>query len=282
MVRRAIMAGVAVAAIGGTAAAVGMAQTGPPTVTVRLGPGSVTFQGADALAAGPTRFAFSNASRRGEANPSLVALRPGVTVAQVRALLKRPNVEPGAFKRLVIFKGGGTARPGGSYNATVTLESGVTYVVVNALDNLARSPSASFTVGQASSGASAPTPAATVGVYDFAYGMPATLPRRGVVRFENRGQKLHIAVAFRLRPGASRPAAVRALIRNQERQLGRLIVERDVIEPLGLVSGGAATDVEVNFPRTGNWVFACFISDGERGNPSHNTLGMVKAFRVVP
>ena len=146
----------------------------------------------------------------------------------------------------------------------MTLESGVTYVVVNALENLARSPSASFTVGQASSGASAPTPAATVGVYDFAYGMPATLPRRGVVRFENRGQKLHIAVAFRLRPGASRPAAVRALIRNQERQLGRLIVERDVIEPLGLVSGGAATDVEVNFPRTGNWVFACFISDGEQ------------------
>jgi hypothetical protein len=282
MVRRVIVTSVAAMAIGGVAAAVVAAQSGPPTVSARLGPGSVTLQGAGALAAGPTRFVFTNAGRRGEANPSLVALRPGVTVAQVRALLRRPNAQPGSFKRLVIFQAGGTAPPRGSYTATVSLRPGATYIVVNALDNLARSPLSSFTVGQGPNGATAPAPEATVGVYDYAYGMPATLPRRGVVRFENRGQKLHIGVAFRLRAGASRPAAVRALIRNQEQRFGRLTVERDVVEPLGLVSGGEATDVEVDFPRTGNWVFACFISDGERGNPSHNTLGMVKAFRVVP
>ena len=109
--------------------------------------------------------------------------------------------------------------------------------------------------------------------------MPATLPRSGVIRFENRGQRLHFAVAFRLRPGASRPAAIRALLRNQERRLGRLILERQAFEPLGVVSGGSVGDVEVNFRRPGNWVFACFLSDGEGGAP-HNTLGMAKAFRV--
>jgi hypothetical protein len=280
MVRRLIVTGVAAVAIGGAAAAVVTAQTGPPTVTVRLGPGSVTLQGADALGAGPTRFQFNNASRRGEANPSLAALRPGATVAQVRALLKRPNAQPGAFKRLVTFEAGGVAPARGSYAVTVTLKPGATYVVVNALQNLARSPLTSFTVGQAPNGATAPAPAATVGVYDYAFGMPSTLPRRGVVRFENRGEHLHIAVAFRLRPGASRPAAVRAMIRNQERRVGRLISERDTTEPLGIVSPGAVTDVEMNLARPGNWVFVCFISDGERGNPSHNTLGMVKAFRA--
>ncbi len=87
-------------------------------------------------------------------------------------------------------------------------------------------------------------------------------------------------MAFRLRPGANRPAAVRALIRNQERRVGRLTSERDTTEPLGIVSPGAVTDVEMNLARPGNCVFGCFISDGERGNPSHNTLGMVKAFRA--
>jgi hypothetical protein len=59
-----------------------------------------------------------------------------------------------------------------------------------------------------------------------------------------------------------------------------LVDERRIIGPLGVVSGGTVNDVEVNFPKAGNWVLACFIEDGERGNPEHNTLGMVKAFTV--
>ena len=39
-------------------------------------------------------------------------------------------------------------------------------------------------------------------------------------------------------------------------------------------------DVDLRFPRAGNWVFVCFVSDGEPGNPSHFTIGMVKPFRV--
>jgi hypothetical protein len=111
--------------------------------------------------------------------------------------------------------------------------------------------------------------------------MPGTLPRRGVVRFENRGERLHMAVAFPLRRGTSRAAAVPALLRNRQRRFfGRLVNQRRGGEPLGPVSSGTVNDVEVDFGRRGNWVFVCFIGDGERGNPSHFTLGMVKAFTV--
>jgi hypothetical protein len=110
--------------------------------------------------------------------------------------------------------------------------------------------------------------------------MPSELPRRGVVRFENRGERLHIAVAFPLRRGASRTAAVRALLRNQEKRFERLADVRRATEQLGVVSSGAVNDVDVAFSRPGNYVLACFIEDGERGNPAHNELGMAKAFRV--
>ena len=39
-------------------------------------------------------------------------------------------------------------------------------------------------------------------------------------------------------------------------------------------------DVEVSFPRAGNWMFVCFMEDGEPGNPDHFAIGMVKAFSV--
>jgi hypothetical protein len=139
---------------------------------------------------------------------------------------------------------------------------------------------ATFATGATPTTAVRPVPAATVGIYDYAYGMPSTLPRRGIVRFENRGERIHQAAAFPIRRGASRTAAVRAVLRNQERRFGRFFVERLFLEPLGVVGPGTVNDVEVAFPRAGNWVFVCFISDGEPGNPSHFTIGMVKSFAV--
>jgi hypothetical protein len=73
---------------------------------------------------------------------------------------------------------------------------------------------------------------------------------------------------------------VRAVLRNQERRFGRLLNERLAFEPLGVVGPGTVNDVEVTFPRAGDWLFVCFLQDGEPGNPSHFEIGMVKAFSV--
>ncbi len=261
----------------GISAAIGSAQGGAPTIDVTVAPGGVTF-GTEGIAAGPTRFAFRNTSRRAPAEVSMVSLRPGVTVQRLRSALRNRRVSPSTLKRIAIFEVGGFLAPRGTYATTVDLKPNTTYVAANIGDDPAKAALTSFVVGSPGTGVR-PTPDAVVGLYDFAFAMRPTLPRNGVVRFENRGDRVHIAVAFHLRRGASRPAAVRALIRNQERKLNRLTVERDTIEPQGIVSGGAVNDVEVNFRKPGNWVFACFLEDGERG-AQHNTLGMVKAFRV--
>jgi hypothetical protein len=261
----------------GISAAIGSAQGAAPTIDVSVAPRAVTFN-TQGIAAGPTRFVFRNTNRRGPAEISMISLRPGVTVQRLRQALRSRNVTPAALKRIVIFEAGGFVGPRGSYTTTVDLKPNTTYVVANIGRNPATSPMTAFNVGSPGT-AVRPTPDAVVGLYDFAFAMRPTLPRRGVVRFENRGERIHIAVAFRLRRGASRAAAVRALVRNQERKLGRLTVERDTIEPQGIVSGGAVNDVEVDFRKPGNWVFACFMEDGE-GGAVHNTLGMVKAFSV--
>jgi hypothetical protein len=279
MRRRALFVCAAVVAIFCATAAAAQAPP-PPNVVVTATPKSVTLQGAEALAAGPTRFELRNGSRRADADVNIVALNPGVTVEAFRAALTRGGENPRPFKRILSFEANGVAPPGGSYITTINLKPGLTYVVLNAQRNLGSSPLATFTVGPQPNGAAAPAPAATVGLVDFAFRMPSTLPRRGVIRFENRGQRLHIAVAFRVRKGKRPRSLVRLLRRpgGSDRDVQRLVA--GVTQVLGLVSGGTVNDVEVNFRRPGNWVLACFIEDGGRGNRPHNLQGMVRSFRV--
>jgi hypothetical protein len=51
-------------------------------------------------------------------------------------------------------------------------------------------------------------------------------------------------------------------------------------EPCWRVSSGTTSDVEMQFPRAGDYPPLCRIADRERGDPPHSTLGMVKAFSV--
>jgi hypothetical protein len=247
-------------------------------VTITLGPGSVGVAGAENLAAGPTRIEVRGQGRSGaQLQPARPAGRRDRRDAAGAVL--RSARGPAPVKRVASFEPA-AGWPRAAYVTTVDLSPGVTYVAANRAASRGGIRYAPFTVGATPSGAVPPAPAATVGLYDYAFGMPPVLPRRGTVRFENRGQRLHIAVAVPLRRGASRPAAVRAALRGQERRLLRMGIERDITEPVGIVSPGAVNDVEVRFPRAGDYVMVCFLSDGERGNPPHNTIGMVTPFRV--
>jgi len=276
---RVVVAVLTILAGAGLLAGLSVAQAPPPTVTITLGPTSVGVAGAEALGAGPTRIEVRGPSRR-PGSFSLAALAPGETLASLRTAVRRAGDNPARLKRVVTFEAGGSAGGGRTYGTTVELKAGTTYAVVNTSGSPRNFRYAQFTVGGQPTGAVRSQPAATVGLYDYAFGMPNELPRRGTVRFENRGERLHIAVAFRLRSASVRTAAIRAIINEDERRFGRLAVFRDTAEVLGLVSPGTVNDVEVNFPRAGNYLFVCFISDGEPGNPAHNRIGMVKPFRV--
>jgi hypothetical protein len=271
------------AVLGLTASMVGAQEeeATTPTLEATLSPKRVTVGSGNAVVpAGVTRLEFRNSSRRAPAEATLVALKQGVTLARFRRALRSAQRGPAPLKRVATFEAGGSLTPGGRYVTTVALKPDTTYIVGNITESSTTSPLDTFETGQTPGSGTRPEPDATVELYDFAFGMPATLPRNGTVRFENQGERLHIAVAIPVRRGASRVAAVRAFLRNEERRAGRLIDERRAIEPLGVVSGETTNDVEVRFPRAGDYLFACFIGDGEKGNPSHNTLGMVKAFRV--
>jgi hypothetical protein len=266
-------------ALAAAAATVVSAQEPLRTVTITAGPRSVGVEGADALPAGPTRIVFATTGR-GEVEGVLVALRPGQTIEDLRRALPRAEDGPGPLKPVVTFEANGASVRGTPYATTIDLRPNTTYVAANIGERPRDTRFSVIAVGAAVTTAVRPQPAATVGLYDYAFGMPSALPRSGVVRFENRGERLHIAIAFPVRPGANRANAVKAFIRNQERRAGRLTVGRRAFSALGVAGPGTVNDVELDFRRPGNWLFVCFIEDGEPGNPGHYELGMVKAFRV--
>jgi hypothetical protein len=275
-VKKYLIAGVATLALGGVAA-VAAAQEAPPTVTVALGKTAVTVTGADALKAGPTRFEFSVADGR-EQYGELLALKPGKTLEDLDKALPKG---PAAVLQLGSLEAGVTLMSKSDKRAlTATLEPGVTYAVAQVTaENPRKWVYSAFTVGQETSTAVGPTPDATVRMVDYGFRGSKTLPRDGIVRFENRGNAPHFVVAFPLRKGADAKAAVRAIKRNQERRFERTMSGGPPSEPEGLVTRGAVNDVEVRFAKRGTYVLACFFSNGPKDKP-HSARGMVRAVTV--
>jgi len=279
MRHRIVLATLLMLVVGAVTAALVTAQAAPPTVEVRLGNQAIGLTGAEGAAAGPTRIEFRNPSRRAPAEASLVALRPGRTLQDFQRAFRQADRGLAPLKRVVTFEAGGQVAPGGTYATTIDLRPGTTYLAARIGEDVAGSALGTFTTGTGQNGATRPDPVADVHLHDYAFGMPATLPRRGALRFSHLGERLHHAVVAPLRRGANRTAAIRAVLRNQERRAQRLLDVRRSVELLGLVSGGTVNDVEYEL-RRGTYLMICFIEDGEPGSPSHNEIGMVKAFRV--
>ena len=143
MIRRLLLAVVALLALGGVAAGIVAAQGAPPTVTVTMTAKQITLRGAEALQGGPTRFAIRSADKR-DHTFMIVALKPGVTFAAFERVLGRAR-GPEAVLKVATFEGGGQSRA-----TTLSLRPGVTYVALDTSgDNPRRFPRASFTVDAA-------------------------------------------------------------------------------------------------------------------------------------
>jgi hypothetical protein len=261
----------AVATVALAAAAVVYAQTPAPTVTITASESSLSVGATSPLAAGPTRFEVVK-SGEGELEIAIAALRTGVTVDQFTAALRQ---NPDAAIELVHLDGGASLTAGEPRRAvTMSLRANTTYVAVNLTgERPADWEIATFTVSGTSNGASAPRANATVRFADLRISGPSTLPRRGVVRFQNTGWAPHFAFAIPLRRGASTRAVGSALRANNERRLGRLVDFEAGIEPQSLITRGAENYNEVTFPRRGRYVMVCFFE-------GHNTQGMYRFVRV--
>jgi hypothetical protein len=262
-------AAVMAVALGVTGA--GFAQTPPPTITVTASESSLSVSATSPVASGPTSFDIVKSSGD-ELEITIAALREGVTVAEFTdALRKNPD---SAIEMAYLDSGASLTAREARKAVTVSLRPSSTYVVVNLTgENPADWEISEFTTSATANGATAPQADARVRIVDLRFRGASRLPRNGVVRFENAGWAPHFAFAVPLKRGARPRAVGRALRRNNERQLGRLVDFSRGVEPLSLITRGAVTYNEVRFPRRGRYVMTCFFE-------GHNTMGMYRFIRV--
>ena len=264
---------VLIAAIAGlylVGAGVGAAQA-PPGVTVTVSESSIAVGATGPLASGPTRFEVVS-SDDNAAQVSIGALRPGVTLDAFTAALRS---NPDDAIEMAHLDGGVSLAEGQASRAvTLNLRPSSTYVAINLTgENPADWEIASFATSDQSNGASAPQADARVGIFDLRFRGSKRLPRNGVVRFENRGWAPHFAVAAPLRRNARQRAVARALLRNAERPLERLLDFRNSVEAQSLITRGAVNYNELRFPKRGRYVLVCFFE-------GHNAQGMFRFVRV--
>ena len=250
---------------------VGAAQAPPPTVTVTVSSSSLAVGATGPLAAGPTRFQIVK-SGEGAPEVAIAALRAGVTVDAFSTALRS---NPDAAIEMVHLDGGASLSPADTQRAvTITLRPSSTYVAANIEgENPADWEVVSFTTSGQANGASAPQADARVGIFDLRFRGSKRLPKNGVVRFENRGWAPHFALAAPLRRTAKQRAVARALRRNAQKPLERMLDFANSIEAQSLITRGAVSYNELRFPKRGRYVLVCFFE-------GHNTQGMYRFVRV--
>jgi hypothetical protein len=267
------VAGLIVAVVGLCLAGVGVgvAQAPAPTVTVTVSETSIAVGATSPVAAGPTRFEVVS-SDQNEAEVSIGALRPGVTVDAFTAALRS---NPDEAIEMAHLDGGASLAAGQASRAvTFSLRPSSTYVAINLTgENPADWEITSFTTSDQANGASAPQADARVNIFDLRFRGAKQLPRNGVVRFENKGWAPHFAFAVPLRRNAKQRAVAQALLRNANRPLERLLDFRNGVEAQSLITRGAADYNELRFGKRGRYVMVCFFE-------GHNTQGMFRFVRV--
>jgi hypothetical protein len=244
------------------------AQAPPPTVTVTATETGLTVSPAGPLAAGPTRFDFVKA---GGPPPeiAIAALRSGVTVDAFTAALQ---TSPDAAIELVHLDGGATLAPNEASRAvTFDLRPSSTYVALNLAGE--QPTLTTFTTSGDSNGATAPQADARVRIVDLRFQGAKTLPRRGVVRFENAGWAPHFALAAPLKAKATKKKVSRAFLKNKQAALEKLLDFGRSIEAQSLITRGAVDFNELRFPKRGRYVMVCFFE-------GHSAQGMFRFVNV--
>jgi len=266
------LAGALTLAITAAGAAGVVAQEAPPTVDVAVTAKKMTVRGADALRGGPTRLAFE-LTGRGEVGFVVLELKPGVTRAQVARAAPKIQDPAAAERRYGRFVAGTFLAGRRTYATTITLKPATEYVLVDITRRgVVRG---GFQVGQEAGTAVAPTPPITVGMEDYSFDVPSTIPRTGAMRIENRGRVLHHLLAFPLRKGVNTTKLLRDVKAGKE---PRTAFSGPPSAPVEIVSPGTVNDVE-GTRRPGKVLFVCFVRDSRKA-PPHAALGMAKVVTV--
>ena len=281
MLQRVTKARVAIAgallALGGVGAGLATAQSSAPTVTVHASPTAVSIDATGPLPAGPTRFNFVRPAAKTTLDAYVFVLVPGVSIDQLAQTLRREdNTDRDSSLGLVSIQASTTLTPGDTEQAvTFNVKPALTYyIAVEQEVEKGAVPRAfgSFTSGATANGAAAPAATATVRLQGLRFRGASTLPRSGVVRFENRDGVAHFALAFPLKKGTT-TAEFRKALFGSERAFGKVLSGAPYMAQNILSGGDTSNDGELSFPKSGKYALVCFIDQ-------HDRLGMYKLVTV--
>ena len=224
---------------------------------------------------------MSSATGGKESSTALLLLKPGVSVAEVYALLDADKVgkEPNLASKYVSIVFDGTITPAGkSTEAQTILRPASTWRSTPKANKSSKWPRTSFTVTVAAQRPRAlPAPQATERSIDFAFRGPSTLHDGELVRFENEGYVVHMDLAFPAKSKASAQKIVKALLAGKEKSLEKLVAGEPVSFAGPLSTGGFQQETITAKP--GWYVQACFM-DTQDGR-SHTLLGMERIIQIA-
>jgi hypothetical protein len=272
-------------AVSGVAASAATAHGGPhlrtgasavslPKITVAMNGTSVRVGGT--LQSGGATI-ISTVTKEPGGNPTFIRLEPGISYARFFQSFKKvdatgdPNELDGIASIVV-----DAAAPRGTSWVQAYLKPGKYVAFDTAGNNPAKWPQTTFTITQASSPATLPTPQASVRAIEFGFRGARELHEGELVRFANSGFLVHMIVAARARNLTDARKLARLLKTGNDRRAERLAVGFATFA--GPLSHGAYQQLKVT-ARPGYWVLACFM-DTQDGR-EHTQLGMVRVIHIV-
>ncbi len=251
---------------------------GPPVVTLKMNGKSIQVSGKTVSGAVTVR---SIVSKEKAAEPVLVRLNQGVTLAQFAKVFKNAAKDPNNASLVGAIVFDADAGPGTSTFQTVLPTSAgaskTQYVAID-LGGKGAPRVAPFTVRKSSSPAKLPAAAATTKSIEFAFRGASTLKVGSVVRGVNDGWLVHMNDFQGVKSKKDGMKVVAGLRKGTPmRKLAKYLNSSffSVFEP---VSHGA-TQQSVLRTKPGYYVEACFMTtqDGR----SHTLLGMERLVHVV-
>jgi hypothetical protein len=164
----------------------------------------------------------------------------------------------------------------GVASVQTTLQPG-TYVALDTAGNDPRRwPHTQFTIAQAASPASLPTPQATIRAIEFGFRGPRTLHNGELVRAENDGFLVHMLIALGVKGAKDASKVTTLLLAGKDRQAQRL--SPGFFSFAGPLSPGGVQQFAIH-ARPGIYVLVCFMNtqDGRE----HTRLGMQRTIRIL-
>ncbi len=279
--RNSVIALLGAAAVAGVGTAAGAAASAGRAVTeqqlsVTASASGIADGGVTRLDPQLTEVSLRNADT-GQHALHLIRLRDGVALAQFENTLRSGDMA--AFGKIVTWYGGvNSVPPGQSWSMSVKLAAGE-YALVDSGQRADGSPNFAHpgfiqSLRVAGDPATASPPAANVSVdqVDFAFHMPARLPRDATLEVTNTGAQPHEMDFLLLDPGVTVRQALQALAHHQEPP-GK---EIDVLTAL---SPGLTAWVPLHLA-PGTYLVVSFFPDVAHGGIPQVAEGMAGSFTV--